>query len=90
MKTLKLILFLFLFIFISLSSYSQTKAQYILNKTKSSPLIPIRLSVLPADYYTKNLGFFCKKELALEKTTKVPFRFRLGSLEYCNYLEGKR
>lgn len=49
----------------------------------------LSLLVVP-DYYTCNVGFFCKKELQLEKSTKIPFRFRLGSLEYCNKLEGKR
>ncbi|MCP9752962.1 hypothetical protein [Ferruginibacter sp. HRS2-29] len=45
--------------------------------------------VIPANFYSTNLGFFCKKEWKIEKATKIPFRFRLGSVQYVDYLEGK-
>lgn len=44
------------------------------------------LSLSPS-YTTSSYAFFCRQELKLEKKTGVPFRFRLGSLEYTNKLE---
>jgi len=44
---------------------------------------------LPEDYYSKQLPFFCKKELQVQKLTGMQLKFRLGSLDYVNKLEGK-
>ena len=40
-------------------------------------------------FYSMQLGFFCKQEIKFDKLTKIPFRFRLGSVEECDRLEGK-
>lgn len=53
-------------------------------------LRPTFFSLITPDHYTQNFGFFCKKELQFEKITKVPFKFRLGGVQYCDWMEGKR
>lgn len=52
---------------------------------------PVRqLSPVQANFYSANLGFFCRQEIKFEKNTKIPFRFRLGSVEQCDRLENKQ
>ena len=50
------------------------------------PTLSANRSISPA-LYTQHFGFFCRKELQLEKAIKLPVRFRLGSLDYVNSLE---
>jgi hypothetical protein len=49
----------------------------------------ISLKPLPQNFYNKNLGYFCKKELQLQKIIMLPVYIRLGSKEYVDYLERK-
>jgi hypothetical protein len=37
----------------------------------------------------QKLPFFCGAELLIERRLKVPFRFRLGSVQQVDWLEGK-
>lgn len=45
--------------------------------------------IISSNFYTQKFGFFCKKEFQLEKITKIPFKFRLGSVQQCDWMEGK-
>lgn len=48
----------------------------------------ISLNITPSTA-TQSFGFFCRAELKTDAAFKVPVRFRLGSLQYCDYMEGK-
>ncbi|MEM8585200.1 MAG: hypothetical protein AAGF87_13060 [Bacteroidota bacterium] len=50
----------------------------------SEPSSPSLL--IPKDH----LAFFCRIELHLEKAANIPIKFRLGSVDYVDRLEGKR
>jgi hypothetical protein len=47
-------------------------------------------NVIMTTYDVNRLPFFCKIEHRIERSGKIPFRFRLGDLNYVNMLENKR
>jgi len=81
--------------FFSKNIYSQSLSRIQEIKTVrlhiDSSLIPWKANtIISKDAYVKNLAFFCRQELRIEKALRVPLRFRVGSLAYCNFLEGKK
>ncbi len=92
-------------IFVAASAFSQKlpakSAQMLLlqNLPKAVPTSVISIKklsvsnapkqIISPGLYVSQLGFFCKQEIKLEKVTKIPFRFRLGSIEDCDRMEGK-
>ena len=46
-------------------------------------------ALVPSNFYTTHLPFFCDKELKLQKAVKMSVKFRLGSVEAADRLEGK-
>ena len=59
------------------------------HKSRGTRIDSLKIIPLQPGFYIKNLSFFCRQEIQLQKITLIPIRFRLGSLEYTNYLEGK-
>lgn len=77
---------------ITFSYFHKEKSGQAIQLGSGKPNINLSTSsclAIGADFYTRNFGFFCKRELQFEKVTKIPVRFRLGSLQYNDYLEQK-
>ncbi|HHJ49363.1 MAG TPA: hypothetical protein ENJ88_00470 [Phaeodactylibacter sp.] len=65
----------------------------------NQPALPVRPGLLashaphnkysPYQIQTNQWPLFCRLEWQWEKTTALPWKFRLGNLDYVNQLEGK-
>ena len=56
---------------------------------RSFPPVVAKKLVSP-NFYVNNLGFFCKQELKLQSFTRIPVKFRLGTVQQCDWMEGKK
>lgn len=66
-----------------------SKASLFADTTNYAGLYNIPYTFLASNYYIGTLGFFCQKEIQIEKALKFPVRFRLGSVAYTDKMEGK-
>lgn len=91
---------IFCMIFVENDTFSQQISLKDTTSKASAKLLPLHFSPISGspytmkpvagNFYVKNLGFFCRQELKLEAVTKIPFRFRIGSVNYCDWMEGKK
>ena len=87
-------------VFTALSS-AKKQIVYDTANQNGNPVIPARsrlyvnsflnssVNAVPSSFYFNSLGFFCQKELQMEKVIRVPIKFRLGSVAYTDQMEGK-
>jgi hypothetical protein len=78
-------------IFLAAAMLNSLKAasQLNLEPPKDTAGRKISLHPLPQNFYKQNLGYFCKKEIQIQKAISLPVYIRLGSKEYVDYLERK-
>jgi hypothetical protein len=82
--------FVNLLLILSFSAASQlhTDSSLIKRKTLNNSIKYVSFR-LPSNFCTLNPGFFCRKDLQVQNAIKMPLHFRLGSVAYCDALEGK-
>jgi hypothetical protein len=79
--------FVFFFAILLFSVDASAQRSFIAPADSTAKAVSLR--VLPQNFYTRHLSFFCKGERQVEKLTNVPIFFRLGTKEYVDYLEKK-
>ena len=64
-------------------------SQLNLSKLPDTSAAKQAIRILPQNFYSQHIGFFCKKELQVQKATTLPLYIRLGYKDYVDYLERK-
>lgn len=77
------------FSFLLLLNSRKAACQLSLKYARDTVEKKISLKPLPQNFYNLQAGFFCKKELRLQKIISLPVFLRLGSKQYVDYLEKK-
>lgn len=65
-------------------SFKPLLGKLVVNTISSAPVKRIS-----STFYFNSIGFFCQKELQVEKALSFPVKFRLGSVAYTDDMEGK-
>lgn len=100
MRSILLIGWLMIVSFLSVEAQSKTElldanqaGRYLSLKSciiePETNMMEYRVSSRFGSYGAPRVPFFCRLEKKLEETSKINTRFRLGSLDYVNQLEGK-
>jgi len=78
-------------VFVMMLLLNSLKAASQLSFKRSVDTVAKKISFkpLPQNFYNQHLGYFCKKEIQLQKITLLPVYIRLGSKEYVDYMERK-
>ena len=76
-----------LFLLAMLLNSTEAASQLHLRPFIDTAVNKISLTVLPQNFYKHSLGFFCKKEVQLQKATGLQLFIRLGSKSYVDDLE---
>lgn len=80
---------IFAFLLLCVLNSTKAAAQLSLKASADSNIKNFLVKPLPQNFYNQHLGFFCKKEIQLQKLIMLPVFIRLGSKEYVDYLEKK-